>query len=783
MRLYITLLFLLYTLLAQAQISGKVVSERGETLPGALVLLLPDSASTITDANGSFAFSNLRPGRYALEVSFLGFDIWRSELTLERKPLRVEAVLGSRDQLLETVVVSADHAKQESTLSHEHVSLNFITQQRGGTLAQAIEKLPGLSAITVGTGIAKPVIRGLSFNRIIVNSQGIKQEGQQWGADHGLELDQFDAEQVEIIKGPASLQYGSDGLGGVINILPGAIPQKNSWSGSLMGLCKSNNHHWAGSAFAALNRNDWFATARFSRQDYGAFRVPADRFVYNGFELPILDNTLTNTGGRENNFNLNLGRKTANSITRFTYSLYDLEAGLFPGAVGIPRSYTIVPGLDPRTVSVPKQTVSHHKASLSRLMFWNENHAEVNIGYQYNLRREFSFPENHNRFLLSDPNDRLALQLDLQTWSANGHIQLQASEIWKTTYGFNAQYQTNRRAGFEFLLPDFSSFRTGIFSIVEAEPTDRMVFTGGVRLDLAGNATQFFEQPFFDSRGNVLGYQRAAATDQLFFNVSASAGLNYELIPENLTIKANAGKSFRAPYPNETSSDGVHHGNFRHELGTPDLRSEHGYQLDLGAEWESPHWEVAAAAYVNYFDNFIYLQPSGRFVFRPDAGQTYQYVQHDAVYTGFELDATWKLNRAWTLHGNGEYVWNLNLDEQRALPFTPPPSVMLELRLQPARSGWLHDLTAHVSTHYFFAKTSATVAQNEATTPAYNLVEAGISGSLPWGKHPPQWSLMVQNLLNTSYFNALSRYRILNIPEQGRNVVLSLRVPVAGVSR
>ena len=115
MRPYITLLFLVSTLLAQAQISGKVVSERGETLPGALVLLLPDSASSITDASGVFVFSNLRPGRYALEVSFLGFDTWRRELTLERKPLRIEAVLSSRDQLLETVVVSADHAKQEST--------------------------------------------------------------------------------------------------------------------------------------------------------------------------------------------------------------------------------------------------------------------------------------------------------------------------------------------------------------------------------------------------------------------------------------------------------------------------------------------------------------------------------------------------------------------------------------------------------------------------------------------------------------------------------------------
>lgn len=771
------LLLLIWGGVLKAQISGKVSSDRGELLPGAYVLLLPDSAVTVADLNGAFGFSNLRPGRYTVEVSFLGFQTWRKEVTLDRKTIRMDVTLAGVEQLLETVVVSADHAKHENTLAAEHLMLNFTTQQRGGSFAQSIEKLPGLSAITVGTGIAKPVIRGLSFNRIIINSQGIKQEGQQWGADHGLEIDQFDVEQVEIIKGPASLQYGSDGLGGVINILPGAIPQRNTLAGSVMGLFKTNNNHIAGSALIAANADDWFATARFSRQDYASFRVPAEQFVYNGFELPIYDNILSNTGGRENNFNLNLGRKTERAITRFTYSFYNLEAGLFPGAVGVPRSYTIQPRENNREVSVPKQEVTHHKVSAGRLIFWGQNHAELNFGYQFNLRREFSFPENHNRFLLSDPNDRLALQLDLQTWSVNGHIELNPGAGRKITYGFNAQYQQNRRAGFEFLLPDFNSFRGGVFAIAEFEFNPRLISIGGLRLDLAGNTTTFFEQPFFDSRGTILGYQRAPRTDNRFFNYSASWGINYAAIPDQLFLKANAGKSFRAPYPNETSSDGVHHGNFRHELGTPGLRSEHGYQLDLSADWESPHWDASFAAYFNYFQNFIYLKPSGRFIFRPDAGQTYQYVQNNAVYSGFELDAEYRLHRTWSLHGNAEYVWNLNLDENRPLPFTPPPSALFEVRYKPSRTGPLEDFSAHLSTHYFFAKTQATVAQNEAPTPDYNLLEAGISFSLPLGKQKTQWSIQGQNLLNRSYLNPLSRYRLINVPEQGRNVVLSLRLP------
>ena len=167
----------------------------------------------------------------------------------------------------------------------------FFKKNLEGTFANSIEKLPGISAINVGVGIAKPVIRGLSANRIIVNHQGIKQESQQWGSDHGLEIDQFDVERVEIIKGPGSLQYGSDGLGGVINIMPGNLIPENSLQGSVLGVHKTNNDHWGGSAKLAVNINNWFINTRYSRQDFADYSVPGNSFIYNGFELPIANGT------------------------------------------------------------------------------------------------------------------------------------------------------------------------------------------------------------------------------------------------------------------------------------------------------------------------------------------------------------------------------------------------------------------------------------------------------------------------------------------------------------
>ena len=167
-------------------------------------------------------------------VSFIGYEPDTISVKVNNgRSKELSIYLQPSASLLATVEVTEEHAKQEETLQTEHIHEDYFQQNIEGSFAKSLEKLPGISAINVGVGIAKPVIRGLSANRIIVNHQGIKQESQQWGSDHGLEIDQFDVERAEIIKGPGSLQYGSDGLGGVINIMPGKLIPKNSFDGSI----------------------------------------------------------------------------------------------------------------------------------------------------------------------------------------------------------------------------------------------------------------------------------------------------------------------------------------------------------------------------------------------------------------------------------------------------------------------------------------------------------------------------------------------------------------------
>lgn len=777
---------ILFCAQVQAQISGIIADEDKNPLPGANLILLPDSLLNTTDADGSFEFTQLSDGAYELAVSFIGFvndTIPVNVKNQSAKPLKIRLEIDG--EILDEIIVTGDHAKQEETLNTEHIHDDFFEKNLQGAFAKSIEKLPGISAINVGVGIAKPVIRGLSANRIIVNHQGIKQESQQWGSDHGLEIDQFDIEQVEIIKGPGSLQYGSDGLGGVINIMPGKILPKNTFDGSVTAVHKTNNAHWGGSARLGFNLKDNFLNVRYSRQEFADYRVPGTQFSYNGFDLPILNNQLKNTAGNEDNISISGGTKRKNSITRFLLSRYSLNAGLFSGAVGIPRAYALTDDGNDRDLDVPRQSVDHYRASVNQIFFFGEDHLSFDVGFQRNHRREFSEPEFHSIPLsrLEDPNDKLAIELELQTLSFAGHYQQYLPDNWKNTYGLNLQWQDNTRGGFEYLLPNFNTFRGGIYTIAEKQVKDNWLINGGVRLDLGQNRSDYFRQFIWDSNETIIDSLVSPSTDDLFFNWSASVGSNYSFNDEKWIIKANFGKSFRVPYPAETVSNGIHHGTFRHEIGTPDLKSEQGYQLDLSADWNFPNFTGGLALYFNYFDNYIYLGPTfpARFSPLPEAGQIFRYRQDDAIYTGFELEWEWTLLPTLSLHQAIDFVQSYNPKTNLALPFTPQPAIRTDFRFNLPEKEFAKDFYAEINHAYHFAASgNLRIDRSEQATPAYQLWGVSLGTDLNFGTQTIKISAQVQNLLDTAYLAHLSRYRLINVPEQGRNFVLTLKIPFKG---
>lgn len=770
---------------AQNRIQGIVIDEEKQPLPGAEILLIPDSTGVIADEKGYFNINISGKGKYILEVSFIGYGMQSRLLQIAPdEEIKLSIQLFPENMLMESALVLEEHAKQEQTLSANHLSEQYFSENMEGSFAKTIEKLPGVSAINVGVGIAKPVIRGLSSNRIIVNQQGIKQESHQWGSDHGLEIDQFDVERIEIIKGPASLQYGSDGLGGVINVMPGKILPLNSFKINMQSIYKTNNQHWGGSASAAVNLQDWFGMARYSRQEFGDYRVPAEQFSYNNYVLPIFDGILKNTAGREENISLSAGLKRKHSISRIIFTQYHLQAGLFSGAVGIPRSYSLTDDGNHRDLDIPMQNVKHTRISLHQTFLFNENHLDFNIGLQQNIRKEFSYPEFHSiPSSLINPDETLALQFNLTTLSADIHYEINRSERNKTIFGSNFQHQHNIRSGFEFLLPDFRTFRSGIFALHEWHPDNLLLLNAGIRLDYGNNQTEYFKQWVWNSNEIIIDSLIAPETNPCFFNWSASLGASIDMPDIHWSFKANVGKSFRLPYPAETVSNGIHHGTFRHEVGTPDLKSEHGYQLDLNTSWHYPQFEGQFSTYVNYFHNYIYLGPTfpARFSPLPESGQIFQYRQDHALYTGFELNYSWKINQTLTFQQITDFVQSYNLNTNIALPFTPQPAIRNSVKWTPNWSSNFKSLFFTVGYDYIFAAGGQLrIDRSEKPTPAYSLLHSGAGASFHIKEHTMQLNFRAQNLLDTYYLNHLSRYRLINVPEQGRNFILSVKWNFAG---
>ncbi|RMG72602.1 MAG: TonB-dependent receptor, partial [Bacteroidetes bacterium] len=333
-----------------------------------------------------------------------------------------------------------------------------------------------------------------------------------------------------------------------------------------------------------------------------------------------------------------------------------------------------------------------------------------------------------------DRTNTLAIDLDLHTWSGDLHLDHEGHHShW--IIGLAGQHQRNAVDGWEFLLPAYQSWRAGLYGLGRwSSPDGRLLLSGGLRGDLGQNQSGFFQRYVWNSNAEVIDSLSVPLIDARYQSLSGSAGLSYRWIPNKLDLKLNLGKSFRMPHPSELASNGVHHGTFRHEQGNPELRSEHGYQLDASLDWSGSRFSAQLAGFFNYFQNYIYLAPQAAFSPLPEAGQIFRYTQHDALYSGFEGSWTWRWSEQWALNQAIEYVWNLNLDTWLSLPFTPHPSVRTELAWQrPLLGQHWKDLYASVSSHVFLGNGPNRVDRNERTTPGFHLLDLSVGGTVRLG--------------------------------------------------
>jgi iron complex outermembrane recepter protein len=783
------LVFLVFPLKSYCQdfdLEGEIRDSNNFPLEGAHIHV--ENSFTLTNAGGFFRIANLPRGSYRMTVTYLGFKPVDTLINMDEDK-KIVLTLEEDTSSLNEVLVSTFNGRRTTSENIEVVTQEYIQEQFTGSLAKTLERLPGINSVEIGAGTSKPIIRGLGFNRVAVSENGIKQEGQQWGADHGLEIDAFSVENLEIIKGVGAIEHGSDAIAGVIKIINDRIPREG-FTGEVIALGKTVNNTVAASTNLAYKKDKFFYKIKATGSEFGDYSVPTDNIVYLNFNIPIYDERLKNTAGKEVDLYGQVGYVDNNYKGTLSLSNVFFKGGFFPGAHGVPSIARVQDDGDRRNIDFPFQQVNHFKVINKNEWFFENSSLDVILGYQNNHRQEWSRFHTHYAGQTPPATDPdLELDFNLNTFDAQVKYSRNFSPNHTSSIGIQTQIQDNSIAGYNFLLPEYFRTATGIYLTHEYLASEKITLTIGGRFDYSSiSIEESYDDLLYSylvNRGQneITAGEYATRSEEIdrdFTNFNLMGGFLYNISP-NWDMSINAGTSFRLPTAIELGANGIHHGSFRHERGDSNLDPEKGYVIDTRVNYSKDSFKASVSPYLYYFDNYIFLNPSGTFSVLPHSGQIYQFTQSEAVLTGVEVDLEKTFFEKLRTQAVFEYLYNRQVTSSRSrnypLPFSPPVNGFGEVGyLFLENSDTFNDTEFFVNTS--FALEQDRIAQTEEITPGYMIYGSGIRTGITAGKFKASLNLQVSNIFNTKYFNHTNFYRALEIPEMGRNIQLMLRIPL-----
>ena len=770
----------------------------GEALPGATIYFPDLKRATATTADGSFQLASLPRGRFLMQVRFVGYTtVVRTVDTGTGQPLTI-ALAPAATEIGQVVVtgVSASTELRRSPVPTSVVDQTRLRQTAATNAVDAIAHTPGLSQITTGAAISKPVIRGLGSNRLVTLNNGAKQEGQQWGDEHGIEIDEYSVDRVEIIKGPGSLLYGSDALAGVINFLPPEPVDEGRIIGSVAANYQTNNYLQGYSLMNAGNLHGLNWMVRGTGKLAGNYRNRYDGRVYN-------------SGFRELDGSGYVGVNKSWGYSHITFNSFNQELGLVEGdrdsvsgrflkqvAIGgDPDNIAGVPVTDADLrgygLDVPRQQINHLRIGTDNSFILGQSRLTLNVGVQQNLRREFGNA--------ADPEEK-SLFFQLRTVDYAVRYFLPEMKGWQTTVGVSGMRQENQNKGVEFLIPAYQLTDGGVF-VLTKKTFGKLDLSGGLRYDLRRITADrlLLDQ---DERPATSGEEKFPGFQTTFRNVSGSVGGAFSAT-DKLVVKANLARGFRAPNIAELGSNGQHEGTIRYEIGEPGLKAETSFQVDGGISYTSDHVGLSVDAFRNGISNYIFparlLNASGSADSVATTGDpVFRYGQGNARLAGGEITVDLHPHPLDWLHFENSFsmVRAIQFDQpvgQKYLPFIPADRLQSELRVNFRKVGTtrLHNLYARGGVEHTFAQNRVFSAfETETRTPGYTLVNVGLGSDVTDGKDKTLFSvyLTATNLFDVGYQSHLSRlkYAAYNpsngrtgVYNQGRNMSVRVVVPLS----
>ena len=668
----------------------------------------------------------------------------------------------------------------DTKLRHATAPVSIITSQvlrstASTNIIDAISHQPGISQLTTGGSISKPIIRGLGYNRVVVMSEGVRQEGQQWGDEHGVEVDGSSVNSVEILKGPASLMYGSDAMAGVVILHPQATLPEGEIRANVSTEYQTNNGLFGYNLSLAGNQKGFVWDARYNDKMAHAYKNKYDGYV-------------PGSQFRERAGRLMVGINKSWGHSRLVWTAYHLTPGIVEGDRD-PETGELEHAKDwtghQYSKSLPFQQVKHYKLVWDNAVNLPSGYLKAIIGYQQNRRQEFEESE-----------DDYELFFKMHTLTYDLRYVTEEFDGWKLSTGIGGMYQQSGNKGEEYLIPDYRLFDFGIYATATKTLGDRWTLNGGVRYD---HRRLHGDELMEDDEMHFTDFTRH------FNGLTGSIGVVCN-INEHFNLRLNVARGFRTPNMSELASNGVHEGSVRYEIGDQQLKSEYSLQADLGLDFTSRYVSAQLALFANRIDNYIFTHRISETI-DPDY-LTYAYTQGDARLLGFE--AGFDFHPVHSVHFSNTFSYvDARLlhqsDATKYLPFTPAPRWTSELKWElfhhshstihhhhttdAAHRAWFNNLYVAAGLDCYLKQTHIYSADDtETATPGYALLSLSAGTDIQIkGKKVAELYITADNLLNKAYQNHLSRLKYADennvtgrrgVFNMGRNITFKVVVPI-----